>query len=105
MTESNRGGTAFRHSSKIFKFSRTLIAFALLLCTRPMISPAQEPRESQLAVKLLVKVVDETRVGVDDAGRILLAIAAETVVRGESDAAGRHEFTVSDPGSYQLMSE
>src|SRR5215470_10436233 len=104
MTESNRGGTAFRHSSKISKFSRTLIAFALLLCTQPMILSAQEPRESQLAVKLLVKVVDETGVAVDDARLILLASATQTVVRGETDAAGRHEFTVN-PGSYQLKIE
>jgi len=57
------------------------------------------------AVKLLIKVVDETGVAVADARIVLDQSATQTLVRGETDAAGRHEFEITEPGSYQLKIE
>ncbi|HKE55588.1 MAG TPA: TonB-dependent receptor [Pyrinomonadaceae bacterium] len=103
-TESNPGGTAFRHSSAIYNSCLALIAVALVLCAQPVVSSAQQVPDSA-TVKLFLRVVDETGVAVDDARLILLNSGSQTVVRGETDAAGRHEFTFNNPGSYQLKIE
>ena len=57
------------------------------------------------AVKFRITVVDETGVAVAGAQIVLEQIATQTLVRGETDAAGRHEFDVTNPGSYQLKIE
>jgi len=62
--------------------------------------------ESQAqAVKFRIRVVDETGVAVADARIALEQSATKTLVKGETDAAGRHEFDVTNPGSYQLKIE
>lgn len=57
------------------------------------------------AVKFLINVVDETGVPVADARVVLEQSDTQTLVRGETDAAGRHEFDVANVGSYQLKIE
>ena len=57
------------------------------------------------AVKFRITVVDETGVAVAGAQIGLEQSATQTLVRGETDAAGRHEFDVTNPGSYQLKIE
>ena len=57
------------------------------------------------AVKFRITVVDETGVAVAGAQIVLEQSASQTLVRGETDAAGRHEFDVTNPGSYQLKIE
>src|SRR5262249_18404601 len=57
------------------------------------------------AVKFRIRVVDETGVAVADARIALEQSATQTLVRGETDAAGWHEFDVTNPGSYQLKIE
>ena len=62
--------------------------------------------ESQAqAVKFRIRVVDETGVAVADARIVLEQSATQTLVKGETDAAGRHEFDVTNAGSYQLKIE
>ena len=56
-------------------------------------------------VKLRIKVVDETGVAVADARIVLEQSATQALIRGETDAAGRHEFDVTNAGSYQLKIE
>ena len=46
------------------------------------------------AVKLVIKVVDETGVAVVDARIVLEQSATQTLVSGETDAAGRHSSTL-----------
>jgi len=57
------------------------------------------------AVKFRITVVDETGVAVAGAQIVLEQSASQTLVRGETDAAGRHEFDVTNPGPYQLKIE
>ena len=57
------------------------------------------------AVKFRITVVDETGLAVAGAQIGLEQSATQTLVRGETDAAGRHEFDVTNPGSYQLKIE
>ena len=57
------------------------------------------------AVKFRITVVDETGVAVAGAQIVLEQSASQTLARGETDAAGRHEFDVTNPGSYQLKIE
>jgi len=57
------------------------------------------------AVKLLIKVVDETGVSVADARISLIQSATPTLVKADTDATGRHEFNLTNAGSYQLRIE
>ena len=57
------------------------------------------------AIKFVIRVVDETGVAVADARIVLEQSTSQTLVRGETDAAGRHEFDVTNIGSYQLRIE
>ncbi|HJP92994.1 MAG TPA: carboxypeptidase regulatory-like domain-containing protein [Pyrinomonadaceae bacterium] len=57
------------------------------------------------AVKLAIRVLDETGVAVADARIVLEQSATQTLVRGETDAAGRHEFDIANVGSYQVKIE
>ena len=53
--------------------------------------------------KLLVRVADENGVAVPDALLVLTQSATQTVARAETDATGRHEFSLVNVGIYQLQ--
>jgi hypothetical protein len=55
--------------------------------------------------KLLVRVTDEDGVAIADALLVLTQSATQTVARGETDAAGRHAFSLVNGGVYQLQVE
>jgi len=104
-TENNHGGPASGQYSEISKRCLALIAVALLVWAKPVMSSAQEQRQPPQVTKLLLKVVDETAVAVADARILLVQSATQTPVRGETDAAGRHEFNLTNAGFYQLQIE
>ena len=78
----------------------TLTAWATPLTTG-------QPTQSKLqtSYKLLVKVTDENGVAVPDARFVLTQSATQTIARAETDAAGRHEFSLVNGGIYQLQVE
>jgi hypothetical protein len=84
-----------------------LIAVILLanVCVKPLLCSAQGQREPSQGARLVLKVLDETGVAIADVRLILLHSATQTIVRGETDAAGRHEFNLAQSGSYQLKIE
>src|SRR5437867_2197520 len=55
--------------------------------------------------KLLVRVTDENGVAIADALLVLTQSATQTVARAQTDAAGRHEFSLANGGIYQLKVE
>ena len=55
--------------------------------------------------RLLVKVTDENGVAIADALLVLTQSATQTVARAQTDAAGRHEFSLANVGTYQLKVE
>ena len=81
-----------------------LLVVALLVWAKPVIASVQE-RQPPRVTHLLLKVVDETGVAAADARILLVQSATQTTVRGETDAAGRHEFNLINLGSYQLKIE
>jgi hypothetical protein len=76
---------------------------ALTASAQPTVetSPAT-PRQDH---KLAVGVADETGVPVASARLSLTRPATGAVLKGETDRAGRWEFTALDPGDYQLRVE
>jgi len=103
--ENNRGGTARGQCYEIFKSCLALIAVALLVCAKPVMSSVQGQHEPPRGVRFVIKVVDETGVAIADARLILVQSATQTLVRGETDAAGRHQFNLTNVGAYQLKIE
>lgn len=63
------------------------------------------PATPMVGHELLLTVVDETGVAVPFAHLILTRKASETGIRGETDYAGRYEFTELPPGVYSLRVE
>lgn len=91
---------------KSLKFFLALMVVALLVWAKPvMSSSAQEQRQPPRVTKLLLKVVDETGVAAANARILLEQSASQTLVRGETDAAGRHDFNLNNLGTYQLRIE
>src|SRR5262245_57104742 len=99
-TERNHVGIFFGQGSRIIRCYFAIIVVVLLGFAKPAIASTQAH-----SVKLLVKVVDETGVAVPDARVLLEHSSTQTIVRGETDAAGRHEFTLTNVGSYQIKIE
>ena len=95
-TERNRAGKLLGKFSQIF----TSCLSALLCCAMPVIACAQTQ-----GTKLLLKVADETGVAVPDARIVLEQTETQSLVRGETDSAGRHEFTLTNAGSYRIQIE
>jgi TonB dependent receptor-like, beta-barrel/Carboxypeptidase regulatory-like domain len=103
--EKNRGGTAQRRCYEISTSCLTLIAVALFVCEKQVTSAAPLQRKPAQSARLLLKVVDENGVAIADARLTLLQSATQTLVRGETDQAGRHEFNLTNAGTYQLKIE
>ncbi len=68
-------------------------------------APEQSTAGAQTPPKLIVTVSDETGVLVSSAQVILTQVASQIVHKGETDYAGRREFTGLNPGLYQLRVE
>ena len=55
--------------------------------------------------RLLVRVSDENGVAIANVLLVLTQSATQTVARAQTDAAGRHEFSLANVGTYQLKVE
>jgi Carboxypeptidase regulatory-like domain/TonB dependent receptor-like, beta-barrel len=103
--EKNRGSTAQRRCYEISTSCLALIVFAFFVCADQVTSAAPLQRNPAQSARLLLKVVDENGVAIADARLTLSQSATQTLVRGETDEAGRHEFNLTNPGTYQLKIE
>lgn len=68
-------------------------------------SPLAGRPEQQQDQKLLVTVVDENGVAISSARVILEQVERQTVFKGETDYAGKRQFTDLNPGLYRLRVE
>lgn len=68
---------------------------------REAVSPASHGSQNNL----LVTVTDETGIAIPSARITLTHDATQTLYKGETDDAGRHEFTSLIPGTYQIRVE
>jgi len=106
MTENNPGGLTCQQCFEISKSCLAMIVVVLLVWPKPVMSSlVQAQRQSPRDIKLLLKVVDETGVAAANARILVEQSATQTHIRGETDTAGRHEFTLTNAGSYQLKIE
>lgn len=74
--------------------------FSLSVGAAPPLPGTQQPKP-----KLLVTVVDENGVPVVSAQTVLVQVATQTILKGETDYVGRREFAGLEPGLYQLRVE
>src|SRR5215470_1156934 len=88
----------------IIRIGLMLMTIALLVWATPVMAAVQQHQPPPVT-KLLIKVVDETGVAVAGARIVLEQSATQTLIRGETDAAGRHEFDVTNVGPGQLKIE
>jgi len=83
---------------------RVSLALALSWASGAAAPPAQQPVNGHTRVNLQVAVVDENGMAVPSA-RITLTPQPGTPLRGETDYAGRKEFSGLQPGDYSLHIE
>ena len=104
-SEKSRGSTARRSCYGIPTSCLAVIAVMLSVCAKQVMFAQSRQDQPPKSARLLLKVVDENRIAIADARLTLVQSATQTLVRGETDEAGRHEFNLPSGGTYELKIE